>query len=107
MTLSLEFTKLNDQYVRITGLHDGLTEAFKNTATVTATLKTKAGVAVTGFTNISMSYEAASDGVYVGAIPETFDAAKGSYVLWIDAVQTGIVGHWELPCRVVVRNTLD
>ena len=105
--MTLNFTKLNDQFVRIKGLHNGVTEDFVNTCVVTATLKTKAGVAVAGFTNVTLVYETGTDGWFLGQVEDTFDPAKGSYVLWLDMNQSGLRGHYELACRVNVRNTLD
>lgn len=107
MTISLEFKKLNDQFVRITGLKDGLGGSYENAATVKATLKTKAGLDVPGFVDVTLSYLAASDGIYIGQVQETFDPVKGSYILFINAAQAGVVGHWELPAKVKVRNTID
>lgn len=103
----LTLYKLNDQYIQIEGLVDGLNSAsFFNAATVTATLKDRSGNIVTGVNAVTLSYVAATNGNYRGAIQETFDpTAGGGYTLYIDAVQSGVVGHWEIKTEVKVRNS--
>ena len=61
------------------------TDTYINNATVTFTLKTTAGVAVTGAENVSMAYVAASNGKYQGIIESTVDlgAAGTEYDLEI------------------------
>jgi hypothetical protein len=98
--------KKNDQYVEISGLADGLTAAYMNAATVTATLKARDGTNVTGLTNITLSYVAASDGVYRGQVAETFDpTAGGGYTLHIDATQGSTTAHLEIPVEIKIRKT--
>lgn len=98
--------KLNDNYIEIDGLSDGLDPTtYFNAATITATLKDSSGNNVTGATNISLSYVASSNGKYRGTVQETFNPSVGSYTLHIDASQGGIVGHWEVPASVKIRKS--
>jgi hypothetical protein len=103
----LTIYKENDLFIQLSGLSNGLDPAeFYNAATVTATLKDRSGTNVTDLTNVTLSYVAASDGVYRGSIPDSFDSAVGGgYILYIDADQTGITGHWELAAEVKVRKS--
>jgi hypothetical protein len=109
MAIPTKFTfyQLNDQFLEIDGLADGITGAFINTAVVTATLKDVDGVSVTGFTNITLSFVALSSGKYRGQIQDTFNpTAQGGYTLVIDVVDGGVdKGHWEIPAEVKVRKT--
>jgi hypothetical protein len=97
--------KGNDQHLQVSGLADGLTAAWVNDAVVTATLKDSASAVVTGINALSLSYIAASNGNYRGAIPDTFNPAEGyDYTLEITATQGGTtVGFWVRPAWVKVR----
>lgn len=96
----------NDQKVKLTGLKDKDTGAFKNGAAVTATLKDKDGVAVTGFDNITLDYVGASDGDYTGTVTQAFDpAGGGGYTIHLDASEGSADAHWEVPCSVEVRKS--
>jgi hypothetical protein len=99
--------QLNDQYLEIDGLADGLTTTVINTAVVTATLKDSTGASVSGLTNLSLTYVASSSGVYRGLIEDTFNPAiGGGYTLYIDAVDGGVnKGHWEIPVVIKVRKS--
>jgi hypothetical protein len=66
MSLSLYIGE--DLAIQMTGLKNAITDAYVNDATMTYTLKTAAGVAVTGASAISMPYVAASDGNYRGTM---------------------------------------
>lgn len=69
--MSLALYVGEDMAIQMIGLRDAITGSYVNDATMTYTLKTAAGVAVTGASAISMAYVAASDGNYRG----TMDAA--------------------------------
>lgn len=93
----------NDQYLEIDGLADDAA-AFQNSATVTATLYDLAGNAVAGATNISLTYLAASSGIYRGEIlGADFNPSVGAYTLKIDASASGLNAHWEIKTKVQVR----
>lgn len=95
----------NDMFVEIDELHDGLDAlTYFNAATVTATLKDRSGVVVTGVNGIVLNYIAASNGKYRGAIQETFNPTTGGgYKLEIVAVQSGVQGKWVIPAEVKIR----
>jgi hypothetical protein len=95
----------NDQYIEIDGIASGLDGSYMNTATVTATLVDSDGAVVGGIEEMPLAYVAASDGQYRGQIQETFNPAVGTYTLIVEADQGGIVGHWEIKCKVKVRKT--
>lgn len=57
-----------DLAIQMTGLLNAITNAYVNDATMTYTLKTAAGVAVTGASAVSMPYVAASSGNYRGTM---------------------------------------
>lgn len=59
----------SDNRVRWDQLRDNRTDAYVNTATVTVTIKTSAGVAIVGLTDVAMPYVAASNGRYQGILP--------------------------------------
>ena len=59
----------SDNRVRWDQLKDNRTDAFVNDATVTVTIKTEAGVAIVGLTDVAMPYVAASSGRYQGILP--------------------------------------
>lgn len=59
----------SDNRVRWDQLRDNRTDAYVNDATVTVTIKTSAGVAIAGLTDVAMPYVAASNGRYQGILP--------------------------------------
>ena len=99
--------KLNDNFIEIDGLADGLDAAnYFNAATITATLKDSAGVNVAGIIALPLTYVSASNGKYRGAVQEAFDPpAGGGYSLIIDASQGGVVGRWAVKTDVKVRTS--
>lgn len=103
----ITFFQLNDQYLELDGLADGITGAFVNGATVTASLYDPTGAAVSTFTGIPLNYVAASSGVYRGQVPNTFDplALGGGYVLKIDAVNGAVKAHIEVSTIVAIRKS--
>jgi len=93
----------NDSLIVVDELKNVATDAFLNSATVSAQLKTTAGVNVGSA--ITLSYVAASDGKYRGTLEE--DAAVVStqdYELHID-VDGGsdLKAHWEIPVKALKR----
>lgn len=72
--------------VSLVGLRDERTESAINDATVTATLFDSAGDEVAGAVDVSLSYEAGTQGVYVGTIPHTIELVAGrQYILQVTA----------------------
>lgn len=95
----------NDMLIEVAGLAEVLTGAAINDATVTVTLKTDAGVSVTGATwPLSMAYVANSSGIYRVTLPDTLSlTADASYIAHINADGgDGRMGHWE---RDIVAKT--
>lgn len=97
----------NTNLITLTGLQAAVDASYINDATVVCTIKTAAGVAVTGATAIAMAYVAGSDGNYRGVLPATVALADGSnYVAHIDADGgTDRVGHWEFKFVARTRRT--
>jgi hypothetical protein len=95
----------NDQYIEIDGIASGLDGSFMNAATVTATLVDADGAVVGGLEELTLTYVAASDGKYRGQVQETFNPAVGTYTLIIEADEGGVVGHWEIKCKVKIRKS--
>lgn len=103
---SITLYKLNEQWLEISGLQDGISAAYINDATVTATLYDSAGAAVTGINALALPYVAASNGIYRGLVPDSFDPAEGrGYRLVIAAVQGANNARWEIPASVEVRRS--
>lgn len=95
----------NTQYVRAR-IHNTLTYAHFNAATVTANLKAPDGSSVTG--DVSLAYQVGSNGEYLAALSSGLTMTDGvTYTLHIDAVQDGVVGHWEIPILAKTRNTTE
>ena len=68
----------NDTLLELTGLKDEVTDAYINTATVTATVKNAAGTAVTGQSwPLTLGYVTASDGDYLGVLEAALSVAVG------------------------------
>jgi len=101
---NITFYKKNDQIIELSGLKDGLTGAYKASATVKATLKDSAGQSVTGITDLTMSYVSASSGIYRGIVTDAFDPQEGyNYLLIITAAESGADLRLEIPAFVVTR----
>lgn len=79
-----------DRHIQNSGLYDNSLEAFINDATVTFTLKDSNGSAVSGASNISMSYVTGSKGVYEGTLEDGVSLTENStYYLEITATASG------------------
>jgi hypothetical protein len=89
---------------RVTGLknHEG---SFQNAATVTleSLVERQTGAAVTGISlPLTLSYKAASDGVYEGQIPNNTSMEAGKYyIATIKAVSGPFQKTWKETVRVV------
>lgn len=95
----------NAQIFEMDGLQDSA-GSFLNSATVTMTLIDQNGHTVAGIENVPMVYVGASNGIYQGAIPASFDPTTGQgYQLVVDAAQGAAVGHWQFPVQVDIRRT--
>jgi hypothetical protein len=96
----------NDLVFEVRELRDVVAGSYLNAATTTCTLKTAAGVNVTGQSwPLTMTYVASSDGVYRATLPYTLGiAASARYTLHLDIdAGAGKRGHWEIPCLCRVR----
>ena len=113
MSIKSFLRPLTDDLLRISGLKniDDTPSTFVNNATVTAVVKDSAGDVVAGADSITLSYEAASDGVYKGLVPDTaaiVDADEYTLVITIVASvvlcvlglipvldgEEGVAGRW-------------
>lgn len=90
--------------IKLAGLRDALTLAYKNGATVSITLKDATGVAVSGETwPKTMSYQSASSGDYVATLAAALDLVPGViYYGHITAEQDGSTRYWKKPFLAVV-----
>lgn len=87
----------NDHIVELAGLHDEISGSYLNAATVTARLKTVAGVEVAGESwPITLTYVTGSNGNYRGTIEDAVVLESGkSYMLEITADGGGdLIGFW-------------
>jgi len=87
-----------DMAIKMTGLKNVITGSYVNDATMTYTLKTAAGVAVTGASAISMPYVAASSGDYRGTMDATVSATLSADTLhYLEITVSGSVFR-RIPC---------
>jgi hypothetical protein len=99
---------LNDTVVEVRGLANGITSAYVNDATVSVTIKDLAGTVVTGITlPVTLSYVAASDGIYRGVLDKALVLSPGlTYFAEITATNgDGLDGFWRVPCVGAYRET--
>lgn len=97
----------NTNNVWIDGLSNDVTGAFINNATcVIVEVLDADGNQVSGTANISMTYKAASNGDYYGALPYTVALTEGAfYTVRVRATDTdNNRGEWRRTCRAVYRN---
>jgi hypothetical protein len=100
--------KDNDNLLQLSGLKNSSTDAFVNNATVTLTaIKDSAGNNVAGISwPLTMGYVAASDGDYEVTVDKAVViSASHHYTAFIDAVASGLDGHWELPLICKIRTS--
>lgn len=96
----------NDNLLVLDELKNVATDAFINTgATVTATLKTAAGVTVVG--PLTLSYVSASDGKYRATVEEDLAVvANMAYEMHIDVdAGSDLKAHWEVPVSAIKRTS--
>lgn len=88
------------------GLKNNSTGAYVNNATVTLTaIRDAAGATVSGETfPKAMTYVAASNGRYEAVVDKALAIVPGqAYTAIVDAVVSGLDGHWELPLVCQLR----
>jgi hypothetical protein len=95
----------NDQTLTLEGLQDEVTSNYINDATVTATVKDRAGNAVSGQSwPLTLDYVTASDGIYRGNLEDTLVLAPGvSYFVEISAVAGAGKGFWRFARKAMER----
>jgi hypothetical protein len=96
----------NTNMLELLGLRSEIEDEYIDDAAVSVTIKTKAGVEVSGVTwPLTMAYVAASDGDYRTILSEDLAfVAKADYIAYIEADGgAGRVGHWELPFKAQTR----
>src|SRR5574342_283951 len=95
----------NDNVLVMDGLKNVVTEAYVNSATVTAQLKTDTGTNVGGA--LTLAYVSPSNGRYRATIEEDLAVVEGTaYVFHIDAdAGSDLKAHWEIPVTAIVRRT--
>lgn len=75
-----------------------------NASVVLTALKDAAGATVAG--GLTMTYKAASNGVYRCKLPDTLALVAGAnYTAIIDATSGTDNGHWEIPCVCRIRTS--
>lgn len=100
----LTMAQLNDQYIQLDGLADGLTAAPISAATLTVTLINQSGGNVASMTGISMAAVGGLPGSYRGLVTNAFDPPLGSqYTAAFDGTNGGFKIHIELPVTVAKR----
>ena len=98
------FTPQNTQVIELDGLQDSESLAFVNDAAVSGTLIDDRGNPDPVFNNIPMLYQNATNGNYVGTVPDTFNALLGSgYRFVIQATAAGVEALWTIPAGVRYR----
>jgi hypothetical protein len=94
----------NTAEIKLTGIQNADTLAFITGSTITCTLYTPAGVAVTGAINLSMSDVAGTPGTVNTFIPGTVTLPEGNYYLTFSGtIPTGDTFTWYQPVEVRVR----
>lgn len=97
----------NTNMIWIEGLKNDVTAAFVNDATCSIVeVLDSDDAAISGSTNILMTYKTSSDGRYYGALPYTVSLTENAtytvHVLAIDG--TGQRADWRRSVRAVYRN---
>jgi hypothetical protein len=98
---------LNDQFLEIDGLADGLNPAsFINGAVVTVTLKDSSGVVVPQVNALVLTYLATTNGNYRGQVTNALNPTiGGGYTAFLDVNNGGIKLHMEIPAEVKIRKS--
>src|SRR5262245_45959436 len=100
---------LNTNVLDLIGLKSHVENVYLNAATVTYTIKDKAGAEVGGATwPQEMVYVTGSNGDYQGILPSVLEMPPNKlYYAWIDAQVGGErIGHWEMPFKPITRTGL-
>ncbi len=96
----------NTNVLELLGLKSAIEDEFVNDATVTVTVKNKAGENVTGQTwPTTMDYVAASEGDYRAILEDDLKLEAGKDHTAFIEVDAGAdrVGHWEYKFKPIVR----
>lgn len=96
----------NTNSLDLLGLKSHIEGTYINDATVTFTIKTKAGASISGVSwPQAMVHVVGSNGDYRGILPADLPLAnKGKYIAFIDAQGGGErIGHWEFPFTPLTR----
>lgn len=97
-----------DNYLRVGGdeedvLMNVLTDETPEDATVTASIKTKAGAAVSGATSLSLTHDSGTTGEltsYTAVVPASVAMPVGDYVATVTATKSGVTGKKFVPITV-------
>jgi len=90
----------SDNLIRVDELTNEATDEYVNDATVTMTLRDSDLEVVSGAQSLSLTYVAASNGRYHGALPDTLSLTAGSlYFLDVTTVSGSITRLDRIPCR--------
>jgi len=96
----------NTNGARILGLRDALHESYlNNLTTVTGSVRTADGAALSPAVNLTFTYQAGTDGEYVAAIPATAAILAGTtYLIHVD-VNGGadLVGSFDFEAKAETR----
>lgn len=95
----------NSGVLQIGALKNAQTDAYINDATVEATVVDRHDAEVTGQSwPLTLSYVAASDGIYRGVIESDLTVVVGgTYTAQVTATSGVLVGYWELPITIATR----
>lgn len=96
----------NDNLLIVDALYDNVAAAYINNATVTVTLKTEAGVTVTGQSfPATLSYVAASNGKYRCVLEDALVITAGTVYIAHITANGGAdkVAAWQVPIRAITR----
>lgn len=100
----LLMVQLNDQYVQLDGVADGLTGAAITGAVLAVTLRDFNGTAVLNMTALTMASIGA--GSYRCAVTSAFNPPLGTeYTAVFDGTNAGLKLHIELPVTVGIRTS--
>ncbi len=97
----------NTNLLEVIGLKDAVTGAFINGATVTATIKDKAGAVVLGQTfPVTLAFVSGSNGDYRATLVKALLLVDDTeYIAEITATDTAGDGFWEFPFVSETRTT--
>jgi len=94
----------SDNLIRWDKLVNAADGSYANAATMTFTLKTVAGVAVSGASAVSMPYVGNSNGRYQGILESSVSLAVGyRYYLEVTVAQSGVNGFRRIQCIAQYR----